>query len=1208
MPSQWTENAAQYLTSVGSCPRCDSALAERGRCATCGADLTGPEGAALWKSSLAAAAALRKRQALIDALPVVVAAAATPKDATAPDASVPVSSTPAAVAPMAAPARPEPVSERPASQLSVQSVLAVAGAGLFAVAAIVFTFFNPDLTDLGTRSTIIGVISAVFLAGAWLLASRGLTFSAEAVGALGAVFVGLDVWAVSQLAPDGVSEWVFGGIGMLVAAASLLALAALVRLRTWLWAALLGAALSPAPFFYALDSDWAPVLGHVAVGFAALITPAVARRFSARFASPLAADHSTATVLRLLALAVVSLQLMLVPVDPSPTRVWITSGVLAALAVLARLSAREQLERFWLFASGFLITAAAALVPLVADLGEVVWLLALVPAAAAVALAIVALLRGAALHAGALTVAVIVSVPAGAVAASSLGATVLAGGAFTGDVTTELAAVLGLAASAGAASVLAWRTRGTRTFALALWAAGLALVALTVWSAVAVPAQIVLLLAVATALSAVAVLVRLPLAPRVPVVVAAHVALVVAAVVSWRDPDGRVLAGAAVVAVLFAVARTVPRPVRPVHVGVGYAYALVIVASALDLAGLETIAVLCLTTTVGALAALVVTLVAWFKPASWYAVLIVTSVPFAIGIVSVFIDRSGWTALSTGVTFALLLAIMLTRRPGLTLLIRAGAAALLVPALAVVVICLGAQVLSVSASPITLPIIATLVACVLPATGLIAGAVAAQGVSAAHTSVVRVWIEISSLVTGAIAVVLALVRSAAGIPTTFLVLVILGIGATATAVFAKRRYGWPVAGVAFTGALWCVWWLAGITLLEPYLLPPALATALVAAILVARDRPGMGLSAPGLYWTGLAVAAVPTLVVLAVSGSGESLVPWRTIGLLGSAVVLIAFAAAIPRLARLAALRRIGPLRAPTLVVAIGAASAGTIQGVRYGLGLDPLAVERPELVMLPVLGLAVAGSLLAIVAARMLGSRSRFSYVPALLYLVIGPIAAVRGDWLAILTVLALALLVLALMIVTVALARRGAVTLPPVWVTFGVAWCTAVASWSQRELRVEAYSLPLGLALLAVGIIAMRPLPPETADARATLTSWPIGFTGSWRLLTPGIVVTLLPSILATGTDPRTERAILVIALALVAILIGSIRRLAAPFILGIIALPLENIVVFAVQIGRNIGALPWWITLATAGAVLLVIAVGSERRTGKGTGAAARLRDLK
>jgi hypothetical protein len=174
---------------------------------------------------------------------------------------------------------------------------------------------------------------------------------------------------------------------------------------------------------------------------------------------------------------------------------------------------------------------------------------------------------------------------------------------------------------------------------------------------------------------------------------------------------------------------------------------------------------------------------------------------------------------------------------------------------------------------------------------------------------------------------------------------------------------------------------------------------------------------------------------------------------------------------------------------------------------------------------------------------------------------------------------------------------------VTFAAAWSAAVASWSARDLRVEAYSLPLGFALLAVGVIALWPQREE----RGTFWSWPIGFKGSWRLLAPGIVVIFLPSILATGTDPRTERAILVIVLALVAIMIGNLRRLAAPFILGIIVLPIENIMVFAVQVGRNIGAQPWWITLATAGAVLLVLAVSSERRVGQGKGAAARMRDL-
>jgi hypothetical protein len=51
-----------------------------------------------------------------------------------------------------------------------------------------------------------------------------------------------------------------------------------------------------------------------------------------------------------------------------------------------------------------------------------------------------------------------------------------------------------------------------------------------------------------------------------------------------------------------------------------------------------------------------------------------------------------------------------------------------------------------------------------------------------------------------------------------------------------------------------------------------------------------------------------------------------------------------------------------------------------------------------------------------------------------------------------------------------------------------------------------------------------------------------------------------------------------------------------------------VFAVQVGRSIGAAPWWITLATAGAVLLVVAVTYERRDAGNRGVAARLRDLR
>jgi hypothetical protein len=226
--------------------------------------------------------------------------------------------------------------------------------------------------------------------------------------------------------------------------------------------------------------------------------------------------------------------------------------------------------------------------------------------------------------------------------------------------------------------------------------------------------------------------------------------------------------------------------------------------------------------------------------------------------------------------------------------------------------------------------------------------------------------------------------------------------------------------------------------------------------------------------------------------------------------------------------------------------------------------------------------------------------------FLAIGPIATVSTGVLPILALYVLGFALLALMLITVVRSRTRAITLPPVWFTFVMAWCVMVASWSTRELfRVEAYSLPLGLALLAAGVIAMR---QETIAVTAGPTSWPVGFRGSWRLLAPGIIVTLLPSILATGTDPQTWRAILVLALALASILIGSLRRLGAPFIIGLIVLPIENVVVFAVQLGRSIGATPWWITLATAGAVLLVIAVTSERRSTGQKGVAARLRDLR
>ena len=1219
MTQAWTDDVARYLLNDQFCPRCGTRLTTPEWCAACSADLSGTDTVSARAAARDAVDALERRQQFIERIPTVVRAPA------AAAAAVP--------APPAGPPIATPAAEV-RNSVSVQSVLAVAGAALVAVAAIVFTFLNPDLTDFTTRSLIVGAITVVFLGSAWLLVRAKLQFSAEAVGALGMVFVVLDVWAFSSLAPH-LSAWVFAGIGTLVAAGVMVVIAWLARIRTWLWSGLLGLTIVPALFAYAAGNPWITVIGHLAVGFAALAVHDAARALGPRFGSGLRVERTTATVVELVVAAVVVVSATLLPQSRSIDALGV-SAVILALAVLAAASTRHLLVRLWSLLAGAFLVSAFAIVPSSIPHLDSAWRLALIPAAAAIAVGLLAALpavgpmRRLPLLIGGWSVALLVSAPALLqVFARVLTPLRPADGSYLlgADATTSLAALLG-AAAAAASCVLLWIFSRRRSeaavlargaLATGLWLGVLALLALADWTALVPPVRVglglALALGVALAVARISRVAGAPLRLRLPLIVGAHLLLVSSAALAWTDSNLIVAGGAVCVAVLAVLARTVPAVIRPLYMGVAYAYSLIVFAAGLNLLHIETIAVLCLTTTLGGLAALAATLIRRLSAGSWYAVLIVTAVPFLIGVGSVLADRSGWTALSTGVIFLLALTLLLTTRPGLNRFVRSLAAAILVPSVAVVVVCLGAQLLAVSASPVTLPIIAVIVACTLPSTGLIRAAVERRGIPAAHAASARVWIEVSTLITAALAVLLALVRAAAGLGTSCLVLLIVGLGAAAMAMFAKRRYGWVLAFASWTGALWCVWALAGVDVPEPYILPPALVAATIGAVLVGRGRPGIGLPAVGLFSTALAAAVVPSLAIFAVVGDGrDDGQLWRGIALVAASLVLIVLGAlvrGIPVESRLALLAR---LRVPLLVAAIAAAAAGPEQAVRWGLGLDHSPVSEP-LLMWPVLAVSAGAAALAVVAGRLLLSRGssgtvgagvRWVYAPAVVFLAVGPIAAVRIGVLPILALYVLGFAFLGLMLVTVVRARTRVVTLPPVWFTFMVAWCVMVASWSTRELlRVEAYSLPLGLALLAAGVIAMRQASVAVVPGP---TSWPVGFHGSWRLLAPGIVVTLLPSILATGTDPQTWRAILVLGLALVSILIGSLRRLGAPFIIGLIVLPIENIVVFAVQVGRSIGATPWWITLATAGAVLLVIAVTSERRSAGQKGVAARLRDLR
>lgn len=1245
----WGEAVARQLLDGSRCPVCAAAL-DTGCCARCGADLRGPIGAEVWTASLAAAAAVRARESLMARVPVLpvgrpasTVSMPLPMTGSASVTTVPAAPTIAspppgrAASPPSSPPSVPPTgapgsgSSAPQGSATLQSVLATAGAGLFAVAAIVFTYFNPDLADRALRSVIVGLITLLFVGGAWLLSRRGLRFSAEAVGGLGLVFAGLDVHAVAQLAAPEVDPWATAAT--VTAAVSIAVLAAGRRrgIRVWQWAAVVSIPAASAMLGVAGGTPLAAAAGVVGAAFAAAAV--------VEWVKPPVVDRVSLVIVQLIASLSALLLLTRIDTGDTTTTMFTASGLLMLIAVHAVIAARVMIAPLWSFGAGVTASVAVVLgiyaVPAIRDV-DASWHFAILPAAASLALVAVGALVPVPpriprvyLAGGALTVLAVPSLGlimvAGLTGASTVLAFVRQVSAAAGPGLAEWGAPLGLAAigtGLGAFGALARERRGIAPLSVpaarvALGFAGLSVLVLGCAGLLQFPFAIAVLLGAVVLVAAV--LWRMPASAvgkgvRPILLVFAHLALAAAVMVAWRDPAIVPVAGVATIFALAGLAAVRAERWRFLYVGAGFAYALILIATALDEAGVGGIAQLCLTASSGLLVAIGATYLPRIGARPWQAILVVSLIPFGIGVLQVVVERSGWTALSTGLMFVLAWSLLLTRRPGLTLTVRSAAAAMLVPTLAVVVVCLGAQILASSGSPVVLPVVAVLVALALASSSLLRDLLVARGHGVVAAGATRIAFEASALLTGVIAVGLAVGREAAGLGTTLLVLLIVAAGAVAAALFAGRRYAWAVAAVCLTGALWCIWGIARVDLLEAYLLPPTLGAAVVGALLTLRGR-----RATALFSAGLLIAIAPIVAVVAASPveAGQLGLGWRAGALLLAAWALLGLHIILRRTDAGARRRRLRILRLPILGAAALAAVAGPALGVRLGLdgglstGLHGLAL------FVACLGASVAGAAALHVAGRGVRSAAaegsalhttRWLEAPAALALAAGTWCAIERDWYSIWPMWMLMIAYLVAMVVVAARVLRGPTTAPPVWFLFAIAFVTAVVAWSPRDLRVEWFSLPLGAFLLIAGILSLRRSPEARPEGRATPDSWPGRWSGSWALLAPGIVTMMSASIVSTFTDPLTWRAILVMVLALVAILVGSRNRLAAPFLLGLVVLPIENVFVFSVQIGRGIDSMPWWITLAVMGAVLLIIAVTAERRSGEGVGVAARMRDLR
>lgn len=694
--------------------------------------------------------------------------------------------------------------------------------------------------------------------------------------------------------------------------------------------------------------------------------------------------------------------------------------------------------------------------------------------------------------------------------------------------------------------------------------------------------------------------------------------ILAATAASWDSRPLTLVAGAVVVVLAIGWTQLVPRPGRPVLAGLGYGYALALLGFGLHwypvawpagewapVAGLLAVAASLVSLSVLAatprLDLAPTTARRGLTAPTAYALLGLGTIPWLLSVLTVLDDRSWWAAAAAAGMLAVGIAITARHRPQPAWLRVLGAASLL-PIAGIILINAGAMLIPTSGSPILLPVVAALAA----GTAITAGhwSTRIERFDARAARPIRWAFETGALVTAVAAVGLAVVLPAAGPDTTLVVCAILAAGAAVVATQPDRHRVWWLASLAASGVLWSALVLFEVGLVEAYTLPIGAAAVIVGLVFARPATTAPDLSRPTHRWwalvtAGLQLALLPSWLLAA---TGRDLL-LRAAALTGAALLLAVVTLLLRRQAA----------GGPRWVLAGGLLVAGTaplLVAIRSSGRIPPadplLAGLLASLKAAPLAGfawvvataavsaglLALAGQLIRWATTRNPRWRRRIAswrFGPALGVAALGPILGVQEGQPVVLAMWLLCLLLLGLTIVATLLRLRGRVILPPVWYCWLLALGVGIAGWSLRDLRVEFHALPLGLTLLACGVLAWRAAGRQPVP---TDRSWPIGQTDPTRAILPGVLATLGPSTLAIGTDPQTWRAILVLVMALAALLVGA-RTLWRPvMIAGIVDLAVAVLLVFVARRGA-IDAIPWLIALVSAGGVLLGLGVYSERR---------------
>lgn len=409
---------------------------------------------------------------------------------------------------------------------------------------------------------------------------------------------------------------------------------------------------------------------------------------------------------------------------------------------------------------------------------------------------------------------------------------------------------------------------------------------------------------------------------------------------------------------------------------------------------------------------------------------------------------------------------------------------------------------------------------------------------------------------------------------------------TPVPIVMAALYGDPVGGeqpsrhlawLSLALGVATVWaWLAGdgVENVEAYTLPLAAALGVAGGLITWRratdDPRASGRTA--LFGTATAIAVLPS-----VGSSGDS--ELRTLVLVSIGIVVAVAAAFLPESARGVPVRLLGVVAGWTAVT-----GAALVRGSAIATGADDsvLFVEFWPLVAL------VAGVVIAVMWARvesrpawlaeaLVAASVALAAVPTVLAIVSGEQPTLRAAVL--------------FPLLAVAHIAASATTARPIagpvfsWATIGVLALGGLAVLVPGEVDpFDLVTASVGVALIGAGWFRMRRSPE----------------VGSWPALGIGLTVLLIPPLIADFTDPELWRNVMLGIVVALVVLVGAMRRLQAPLLLGGGVLLVHAIVLLWPSITALYEAVWWWLWLGIAGVLFVVLAATYERqlRLARGT----------